>query len=171
MLCLAPSSFRKVRNVLSMKWDPLSLITILCVPKWGKITSWNIFRACLALAALLGRAFTNLDTYVVDGDKDVLTILGLLKWPHEVNAPHIKYFYFKVVLYGHCIASSDASLKLALPTPPDELLGVLVHRWPEEPTLPDFCFCVEYSIMASIRCCMASFNDLYPSRCWHASPQ
>jgi len=50
--------------------------------------------------------------YVVDSDEDVLAILGLLEWPHEVNVPHIKYFYLKVVVYGHCIARHDATLQL-----------------------------------------------------------
>ena len=48
--------------------------------------------------------------YVINGNKDVLIVLGLLEWSHEVNAPHIKYFYLKVVVEGHCIASSDVSL-------------------------------------------------------------
>jgi hypothetical protein len=89
--------------------------------------------------------------HVTNGNKDVFTILGPLEWSHEVNAPHIKYFYLKVIVEGHCIASSDVSLKLALPAPPDELLGVLVHCWLEESTLPDFGLCVKYSIVASVR--------------------
>jgi hypothetical protein len=51
-----------------------------------------------------------------------------------------------------------------------ELLGVFIHHWPEEPALPDFGLCAEYSVMASIRCCMASFNDLHPLRRWHTPP-
>jgi hypothetical protein len=42
--------------------------------------------------------------------------------------PHIKYFYLKVVVQGHCIASVDASMELALSTPSYELLGVSVHH-------------------------------------------
>ena len=61
-LCSAPSSFRKFRKVLSMKWDPPSLITILGVPKRGNMTSWNILRAFLASAAQHGIASTHFDT-------------------------------------------------------------------------------------------------------------
>ena len=61
MLCLAPSYLRKALNVLSMKWDPPSLITILGVPKRGKITSWNMFLACLASVAQQGSASTHFD--------------------------------------------------------------------------------------------------------------
>ena len=70
----------------------------------------------------------------------------------------------------HCIASVDASLELALLTPSDELLSVLVHRCLEESALPDFGLCAEHSVMATVRSCMASFNDLQPLHCWHASP-
>ena len=85
---------------------------------------------------------------VVDSNKDVLAVLGLLEGPHEVNAPHIKYFYLKVEVEGHCVASCDATLELALPTPPNEFFGVLVHCQPEETTLPDFV----NSIMTFVRC-------------------
>jgi hypothetical protein len=44
--------------------------------------------------------------------------------------------------------SYNATLQLAFLTPSDELLGVLIHRWLEEPALPDFGLCAEYSIMA-----------------------
>jgi hypothetical protein len=71
--------------------------------------------------------------YVVNSDQDVLIVLGLLGRSLEVNAPHIKYFYLKVVVEGHCIASYDVSLKLALPTPPDEFLGVLIHHDQKNP--------------------------------------
>jgi hypothetical protein len=87
--------------------------------------------------------------------------MGLLEWPHEVNAPHIKYPYLKVVVDGHCIARSDATLQLTFPTPSNEFFGVFVRRRPEESALPDFGFSVECSIMASVRSCMALFNDLY----------
>jgi hypothetical protein len=160
MLCLVPSSFKNALNVLSMKWDPPSLTTMRGVPKRGKITSWNIFLACLASVALHGIASTHLARYVVDGNKDVFAILGLLEWSQEVNAPHIKYFYLKVVVEGHCIASGDVSLKLALLTPSDELLGVLVHRRLEESTLPDLGLCAEYSVVASVRCRVVFLNDL-----------
>jgi hypothetical protein len=90
--------------------------------------------------------------YVVDGNQDVLTVLGLLEWSHEVNAPHIKYFYLKVIVEGHCIASYDVSLKLALLTPSNEFLGVFIHDQPEESTLPDFGLCVKYFIVTSVWC-------------------
>src|SRR6185437_1071649 len=46
-----------------MKCDPPSLMTIRGDPNRGKMTSWNIFRACLASATLHGSASTHLDTY------------------------------------------------------------------------------------------------------------
>jgi len=67
---------------------------------------------------------------VVNGDKDVLAVIGLLEWPHEVNAPNIKYLHLQVVVVGHCVASSDATLQLAFSTPSDEFFGVFVYRWP-----------------------------------------
>ena len=139
-------------------------MTILGVPKRGKITSWNILRACLASAALHGKASTHGTSfgYVVDGDEDVLTILGLLECPHEVNAQHIKYFYLKVVVEGHCIARRDATLQLAFSTPSDEFFGVFVHRLLEESALSDFGLSAECSIVASVQSCMAFFDDLYP---------
>jgi hypothetical protein len=82
----------------------------------------------LAISSFAWHCFYPLG-YVVDGDQDVLTVLGLLEWSHEVNAPHIKYFYLKIVVEGHCIVSCDVPLKLALSTPLDEFLGVLIHRW------------------------------------------
>jgi hypothetical protein len=86
--------------------------------------------------------------------------LGPLERSHKVNAPHIKYFYLKVVMKRHCIASCDVSLKLALPTPPDEFLSVLIHRQLEESTLPDFGLGAEYSIVASVWCRVTFLDDL-----------
>jgi hypothetical protein len=88
--------------------------------------------------------------------------LGTLEWPHEVNAPHIKYFYLKVVVEGHCIARHDAALQLTFLTPLDEFFGVFVHRWLEESALPEFGLSAGCSIVASVWSCMAFFNDLYP---------
>ena len=86
--------------------------------------------------------------------------------------PHISNIsILKVVVQGHCIARDDASLELALSTPLDELLAVLVHLWLEEPVLLDFGLCAEYSIMASVWCYMA-FLDILQSFChWYTSPQ
>jgi hypothetical protein len=100
--------------------------------------------------------------YVVDGNQDVLTVLGLLERSHDVSAPHIKYFYSKVVVEGHCIASYDVYLKLALLTTPDEFLGVLIqHRLDsEESTLLDFGLCAEYSVVASVWCRVTFLDDL-----------
>jgi hypothetical protein len=66
----------------------------------------------------------------------------------------------KVVVEGHWIASCDVSLKLALPTPSDEFLGVLIHRRPEESTLPDFGLCAEYSVVAFVWCRVTFLDDL-----------
>jgi len=89
----------------------------------------------------------------------------------------------KVVVEGHCVASSDATLQLAFSTSsdeflgvflhrwPDEFLGVFLHRWPEESTLPKFGLCAEYYVMASVWCCMSLFNDLQTFRRWYTSPQ
>ena len=64
--------------------------------------------------------------------------MGFWEWPHEVNAPNVKYLYLKVVVQGHCIASGDAPMQLAFLTSSDEFFGVFVHRRLEEPTLLDF---------------------------------
>ena len=48
--------------------------------------------------------------HLVNSNEDVVAILGLPEWPHEVNAPHIKYFYLKIVVEGHCVARGDATL-------------------------------------------------------------
>ena len=77
--------------------------------------------------------------------------MGLLEWPHEVNALDIKYLHLQVILEWHCISSSDATLQLAFSVFSDELLGVFVHRRPEEPAFPDFVLRVEYSVMASVQ--------------------
>ena len=53
--------------------------------------------------------------------------MGLLEWPHEVNALDIEDLHLRVVVEGHCIASSDATLQLAFLTPSDEFLVVFVH--------------------------------------------
>ena len=129
-----------------------------------------MFLACLASAALHGRASTPL-RYMVDGDKDVLAILGLLKRSHIVNAPDIEYLHLQVVVEGHCIASSDATLQLVFPTPLDEFFGVFIHRRPEESILPDFGLCAECPIMASVWCCMAFLNNLHAFHHRHAPPQ
>ena len=105
---------------------------------------------------------------ILNGDEDVLAILGLLEWPHEVNAPHIKYFYLKIVVEGHCITRGDAFLYLAFSTPLYEFFGVFIHRWPEESALPDFGLSAECSIVAPIWGCMALFDDLYTLRRGHA---
>ena len=77
--------------------------------------------------------------------------MGLLEWPHEVNAQDIKYLHMQVVVEGHGIASSDATLQLTLLTPSNEFFGVFVHHWPEEPALLDFGLCAEYFVMSSVR--------------------
>jgi hypothetical protein len=74
--------------------------------------------------------------------------MGLWEWSHEINAPHIKYFYLKVVVEGHCIPSCDVPLILALPAPPNEFFGVVIHGWPIESTLPYLGLCAKHSIMA-----------------------
>jgi hypothetical protein len=48
--------------------------------------------------------------------------MGFWEWSHEVNAPDVKYLHLQVVMEGHCMASSNASLLLALLTPLDEIL-------------------------------------------------
>jgi hypothetical protein len=97
--------------------------------------------------------------------------MELLKWSHEINAPDIKYLHLQVVVEGHCIASYNATLQLTFSTPSDELLGVFVHRRLEEPALPDFGLCAEYSVMASVQRCMASLDDLQSFRRWYTSSQ
>lgn len=97
--------------------------------------------------------------------------MGLLKWPHEVDAPNIKYLHLQVVVEWHGIASSDTSLQLTLLTPSNEVFGVIIHRCLEESALPDFGLCVEYSVMASIRCCMEFLNDLQAFYHWYTPPQ
>ena len=97
--------------------------------------------------------------------------MGLLEWPHEVNALDIKDLHLQVIVEGHCIASSDATLQLAFSTPSDEFLGVFVHLRLDESTLPDFGLCAEYSIMASVRCYMALLDDLQAFHRWYTSPQ
>ena len=97
--------------------------------------------------------------------------MGFWEWSHEVNAPYIEYLNLKVVVQGHCIASGDAPMQLTFPTPPDEFFGVLVHRRPEEPTLPDLGLCAECSVMASVRCCMVFSYDLHPFYRWYAPLQ
>ena len=87
--------------------------------------------------------------------------MGFWEWSHEVNAPYVEYLYLQVVVEGHCIAISDATLQLAFPTSSDEFFGVFVHRWPEESALPDFGLSAECSIVTSISGRMALFNDLY----------
>jgi hypothetical protein len=72
---------------------------------------------------------------------------------------------------GHYIASYNATLQLAFLEPSDELLGVLVYRQPEEPALPDFGLCAEYSVIASVRCCVAFLDDLQSFCHWYTSPQ
>ena len=96
--------------------------------------------------------------------------MGFWEWSHEFNAPYIKYLNLQVVVKGHCVARGDASARLAFLTPLDEFFGVLIHRQPEEPTLLDFGLCAEYSVMASVRCCMAFLDDLYSFYCWHIPP-
>ena len=86
--------------------------------------------------------------------------MGLLKWSHEVNALDIEDLHLQVVVEGHCIASYNATLQLAFLAPSDELLGVFIHCWPEEPALLDFGLCAEYYVMASVWCCMAFLDDL-----------
>ena len=49
----------------------------------------------------------------------------------------------QVVVEGHGIASSDATLQSTLLTPLNEFFGVFVHCWPEEPALLDFGLCAE----------------------------
>ena len=62
-------------------------------------------------------------------------------------------------------------MELALLTPSDEHLGVLVHRWPEESALPNFGLSAECSVVASIRSCMVLCDDLYTLRRGHAPSQ
>ena len=97
--------------------------------------------------------------------------MGLLEWPHEVNAPYSEDLHLQVVVEGHCVASNDATLQLAFPTPSDEFFGVFIHHWLEESALLDFDLCEEYSIVASVWCCMEFFNDLKTFRCWYTPPQ
>jgi len=75
---------------------------------------------------------------------------------------------------------SDATLQLAFPTPLDGFFGVFVHRWPDEPALPNLGLSVEYSVVglsveysvvASVWSCMALFDDLYTLHHRHAPSQ
>jgi hypothetical protein len=76
--------------------------------------------------------------HVVDGDQDVFAMLRLQEWSHEVNPPNVEQLHLKIEVEGHFITWGDASLHLAPPTPLDELVGILIHWWPVEPTLPYF---------------------------------
>jgi hypothetical protein len=107
---------------------------------------------------------------VIHSDEDVLAIMGLLEWPHEVNTPYVEQFNLKVVCEWHCIASGDASLQLAPLSPLDKFSGVFIHCWLEETTLPDLCLSLECSKVASVCCGVAFLYDLYPFCCWYTSP-
>ena len=72
---------------------------------------------------------------------------------------------------GHFIASSDVALKLTLPASSDEVLRVLIHRRPEESALPDFGLSAEGSIVASVWCRVALFDDFLSFGCWYTPPQ
>jgi hypothetical protein len=108
---------------------------------------------------------------VIHSDQDVLAIMGLLEWPHEVNAPYVEQFDLKVVCERHCITSSDAALHLAPLKPSNEFSSVFIHCWPKESTLPDLCLGSECSKVASVCCSVAFLYDLYPFCCRYASSQ
>jgi hypothetical protein len=97
--------------------------------------------------------------------------MGFWEWSHEVNTLDVKYLHLQVVMEGHCMVSSNASLQLTLPTPLDEFFGVFVHYRLEEPALPNFGLCAKYFIVAFVWCYMAFFYDLLPFCRWYASPQ
>jgi hypothetical protein len=97
--------------------------------------------------------------------------MGFWEWSHEVNAPYVEYLCLKVVVQGHCVASGDAPMLLTFLTPLNEFFGAFVHHRSEEPALQDLGSCVEYSVMASIRCCMAFFHDLHPICRWYTPHQ
>jgi hypothetical protein len=109
--------------------------------------------------------------YIVHSYQDVLTVMGLWEWSREINAPHIKYFYLKVVVEGHCIPSCDVPLILALLAPSNEFFGVVLHGWIVESTLPDLGLCAEHSIMASVWSRMTFLDDLPSFSCGYTSPQ
>jgi hypothetical protein len=39
--------------------------------------------------------------------QEVLAVLGLWEWSHEVDAPHIEYFDLKVAVEGHFITRGN----------------------------------------------------------------
>ena len=94
------------------------------------------------------------------GNQDILASLGSYKRSHVVNTPNVKKFNLKIAVQGHCVASCDPSMPLAIWTSSDEVSSVFIHRWPIEPTLLDFRLSVKYTILTSIWCFMAFFYDL-----------
>jgi hypothetical protein len=166
---LGASSFKNALNVLSMKCDPPLLITCM-VFQCEEILFMEYSSCMFGISSSTWHCFYPLG-YVVDGEQDVLIVLGHLEWSHEVNTPHIKYFYLKIVVEGHCIASYDVPLKLALLTPSNEFLSVLIHHRPEESTLLDLDLCAEYSVVASIWHRVTFLDDLQSFYCWYTPSQ
>ena len=131
-----------------MKWDPPSLMTIRGVAKRGNMSSWNIRLACLELTTRHGITSTHLDT--VHGHQDVLAILGLREWPHEINPPYIKVFYLEIVHERHRISRVDVPVFLTSVASPNKVLCIMIHCWPVKATLPDLGMCPKCSIMSFV---------------------
>ena len=123
-------------------------MTIRGVAKRGNMSSWNIRLACLELTTRHGITSTHLDT--VHGHQDVLTILRLREWPHEINPPYIKVFYLEIVHERHRISRVDVPVFLTSVASPNKLLCILLHRWPEKATLLDLGMRPKCSIMSSV---------------------
>ena len=98
--------------------------------------------------------------YIVHDHQNVLTVLGLRKWPHEINPPHFKEFYLEIIHERHRISRVDVPLFLTSVASPDNLLCIFIHRWLEKATLPDLGICPECSIMSSIWWGLTSLHDL-----------
>jgi hypothetical protein len=87
---------------------------------------------------------------IVDCYQDVLTAFRVREWSHEIDTLDIKDVDLEIQSQWHCIPCIDIPMLLISAAALNKCLGVIIHGWQIESTLPHLSIGVESSIVPSI---------------------
>jgi hypothetical protein len=87
---------------------------------------------------------------IFDSYQDVLIALRVREWYHEIDTLDIKDVDLEVQSQWHCIPCIDIPMLLTSAAAPNKGLGIIIHGWPIETTLPHLSIGAESSIVPSI---------------------
>jgi hypothetical protein len=106
---------------------------------------------------------------IVDCYQNVLVSIRVREWSHEIDTPDIKDVDLEVWSQQHCIPCIDIPMLLTSATASNKWLGIIIHGWPIETTLPHLSIGAESYIVPSIWWWMTMLKYFLCLKSWYAS--